>query len=334
MGAGDGSALEFEGARRSAGDHDGAGLLLEPAEGRDVVVAAVQDAELAGAGLAGPVRGPRGEPVARLVGEQAYHGRHEAVRRRLCEHVVAHAVELEEHDPGRAAAAPVGGLRRTAASAAPVGEAGESSPVRVVVADRECRGGRGGDGRHDGRHDDGGLRVGVPAPVRDEPQGDEQQRAVEEEDEGAQHQGGHDEQGSDEHRPHQGGQQAEGARAPGRGEGGPGDGVAVVGLELEVGEDPRQRQHGERGDGPHRDHAYEGSPRLAPSPVVHAVPPHVRARCPSWARVKPVIAPSGSCRAPGPLRASAAVVSCGRHGEPAVDARLGARGVDGLLQAG
>src|SRR5690606_16477077 len=64
VGVRDGPALHFEGARGPAGDHERAGLLLVPAERGHVVVAAVQDAELAGAGLAGPVGAPGGEAVS------------------------------------------------------------------------------------------------------------------------------------------------------------------------------------------------------------------------------------------------------------------------------
>src|SRR5262249_18738834 len=62
-GALDGTALEFGGAGRPVADHHLPAVLLVPAEGGDVEGGAVQDAQLAGAGLAGPVGAPRGEPV-------------------------------------------------------------------------------------------------------------------------------------------------------------------------------------------------------------------------------------------------------------------------------
>ncbi|CAM5347232.1 hypothetical protein SGRI78S_01633 [Streptomyces griseus subsp. griseus] len=269
----DGPALHLQGAGGTAGDHDGAGLLLVPAERGHVVVAAVQDGQLAGAGLTGPVGAPGGEPVSGGVGEPAGDGGHEAVGRGLDQDVVAHSVELEEDGAGRSVAAGFGRSRGSAAPAAPVGEPGQPSAVGLVVADREGGGGGGGDGGHHCGDDDRRLRVGVAAPVRDEAQRYQQQGAVEEEDQGAQDERGHDEQGADEDGPDQGRQEAEGARAPGGGEGGPGDGVAVVGLELEVGQGSGQHEHGEGGHRPDRGHPHQGPARRAPLPVTHAGPP-------------------------------------------------------------
>lgn len=274
MGAHDGAPLQFEGARRSAGDHDVAGLLLVPAEGGDVVVAAVQNAQLAGAGLAGPVGAPRGEPVARPVTEPVRDGGHQPVGGGLSEDVVADAVELDEDRSGRSAAAAVRAPARAGATAATVGEARESAAVGVVVADGERGGCRGGHGGHHGGDDDRGLGVGGAAPVRGEPQGDQQQRAVEEEDQHPQDEGGHDEQRPYQSRPDQRGEQTERARAPGRRERDPGDAVTVVRLELEVRQHRGECQHREGRDGPHHDHSHEGAAGSAPSPVTHAVPPH------------------------------------------------------------
>lgn len=208
------------------------------------------------------------------VGEPAGDGRHEPVGRGLHQDVVADPVELEEDGAGRSVAAGFRRARGAAAPAAPVGEPGQPAAVGLVVADGEGGGGGGGDGGHHGGDDDRRLRVGIAAPVRDEAQRDQQQRAVEEEDQGAQDERGHDEQGPHEDGPDQGRQEAEGARAPGGGEGRLGDGVAVVGLQLEVGQGSGQREHREGGHRPDRDHPHQGSARRTPLPVTHAGPPH------------------------------------------------------------
>lgn len=160
--------------------------------------------------------------------------------------------------------------------------------VGLVVADGEGGGGGGGDGGHHRGDDDRRLRVGIAAPVRDEAQRYQQQRTVEEEDQRAENERGHDEQGPDEDGPHQGGEQAERARAPGRGERRLGDRVAVVGLELEVGQGAYQHEHGEGGHRPDRDHPHQGPARRTPLPVTHAGPPHaLSAPGPRSSRARP-----------------------------------------------
>ena len=83
---------------RRAGHHDPA-LLLDPAEGRDVLVRAEQDPRLARARLGREIGLPlekRCEPVR----EPAGHRRCVAVPHRALEHRLREAVDLEEDDPG------------------------------------------------------------------------------------------------------------------------------------------------------------------------------------------------------------------------------------------
>ena len=84
--------------RRGAGDQP-AGLLLHPAEGRDVRIRSEQDPGLAGTRLGGQVRLPLGEPVAAL-GDPSRHGRRAAVPHRAAQDGQGEPVDLEEDDPG------------------------------------------------------------------------------------------------------------------------------------------------------------------------------------------------------------------------------------------
>lgn len=203
----DGPALEFGRAGRAVADHHLAGVLLEPAERGDVVVGAVQDAELAGARLAGPVGAPGGEAVAGAVAaEELRDGRHQPLGHGCEQHVVADSVELQEDGAGRGRAGWHG-------SAAAVGEAVEAAAVGVVVAHGEGTAGGGGYGGHHGGHDDRGLGGDLAAQpaVRVDAQGDQQQRPVEHEDEETEDERGHQQQQPYQQRPHQGRQQTEGS---------------------------------------------------------------------------------------------------------------------------
>lgn len=268
----DGPALEFGGAGGPVAHHDLVRVLLVPAEGRHVVVAAVQDAELAGAGLAGPVGAPRGEPVGGAAArpgavEPLRDGGHQPLADRFPEHVVADAVELEEDGAGgRGPGPPV------AAPAAPVGEPVEPAPVGVVVTDGEGASGGRGDRGHHGGDDHGGLGRGLALPGGVDAQGYEQQGPVQEEDEQTEHEGGHQEQCPYEQGPHERGEQTEDGRAdPGR-DGDPGGAVAVAGLQLEVGQHTGEDEHGDRGHGPHRDAPPHSAEKPPPTPSAHALP--------------------------------------------------------------
>ncbi len=74
-------------------------VLLPPPEGGHVVVVAVQEPRLAGAGLRGPVGLPALE-VVRLLAEPARHGGRAAVAERALQHVVREPVDLEEDHAG------------------------------------------------------------------------------------------------------------------------------------------------------------------------------------------------------------------------------------------
>ena len=104
--------LDLRAVRRRRADHHAPALLLDPAERRDVLVGAEQDAGLAGAGLRGEVGLPLGEPVA-VLGDPARHRRRAAVAHRVAQDRQREPVDLEEDDPrdvGAARARP-GGAR-------------------------------------------------------------------------------------------------------------------------------------------------------------------------------------------------------------------------------
>ena len=82
-----------------------AAVLLPPAERRHVVVVAVQQPGLAGAGLRGPVGLPALQPVAVVV-HPARERRRVAVAQRAPQHVVGEAVDLQEQHAGHVASAP------------------------------------------------------------------------------------------------------------------------------------------------------------------------------------------------------------------------------------
>lgn len=177
------------------------------------------------------------------------------------------AVELQEDHAG-------GGRAGARLQLGPpsVGEPVEPAPVRVVVPDGEGTAGGGGDGRHHRGDHHGGLRGGLALSRRDDPQGEPQERAVEEEDEQAEDECGDEEQGPDEERPDDGGEDAE---RPGAECGRDGDlrrAVPVRGLDSEVGQDPGQRQHGDRGHGPHGNAPPERAHQPPPSRAAHATP--------------------------------------------------------------
>jgi hypothetical protein len=91
-------ALELLRIARVVGHDRGVAVLLPPAEGRHVVVAAVQEAGLAGAGLRRPVGLPALEPV-RALAQPARHDRCVAVADRAPQDLVREAVDLQEDDP-------------------------------------------------------------------------------------------------------------------------------------------------------------------------------------------------------------------------------------------
>ena len=91
-------ALDLGAVRGRRARHQRPGLLLDPPEGRDVLVGAEEDAGLARARLRGEVRLPLGERV-RVLGEPARHRRGVAVAHRVSQHRQGEAVDLEEEDP-------------------------------------------------------------------------------------------------------------------------------------------------------------------------------------------------------------------------------------------
>src|SRR5690606_29257665 len=217
-GVGGGPAFEFGGAGGAVADHHLPAFLLVPAEGGDVVIAAVQDAELGGPGLAGPVGAPRGEPVggagpgggtgrrcragAGGPAEPAGDGGHQAPVHGVHQDVVADPVELAEDGAGGGRAGPGG-------AAAAVGAAVRAAAVGVALPDGEGGAGGGGDGGHHRGDHHGGLRGGGAPLDRVEAQGQPQQPAVEEEHQQTEDERGHQQQQPHQQGPHQRGQQAE-----------------------------------------------------------------------------------------------------------------------------
>ena len=91
--------LDLGAVRRRRARHQRRGLLLHPAERRDVLVRAQQDPRLAGTRLRGEIGLPLGQAV-RVVGQPAGHGRGVAVAHRPAQHGQREPVDLEEDDPG------------------------------------------------------------------------------------------------------------------------------------------------------------------------------------------------------------------------------------------
>ena len=84
---------------RCRAGHQRRGLLLHPAERRDVLVRSEQDPRLAGARLRREIGLPLRQSV-RAVGHPAGHVRCVAVAHRPAEHGQCEPVDLEKHDPG------------------------------------------------------------------------------------------------------------------------------------------------------------------------------------------------------------------------------------------
>jgi hypothetical protein len=127
------------------GDDRRAALLLPPAEGGHVLVVAVQETGLAGAGLGGPV----GFPLPQLVRAAADPGGQvgsAAVLQRPHQDVVGESVDLEEEHPGDV------GLGHMAAAACRAGD--DVALPGVVLVDRQQRVDGCGDRREDDRDHD------------------------------------------------------------------------------------------------------------------------------------------------------------------------------------
>ena len=158
------------GGRRA--DHDRGGLLLDPAEGRDVVIRAEQDARLTRACLRRQIRLPLGEPVRALL-EPARHRWDAPVAHRQLQDRQREPVDLEEHHPRDACLLTLVRAARYALD--------DADGIRVVVVGAEHNveydGDRRGDQRNAERRPEGAdLEVAVGETV-----GREQDRRVERE---------------------------------------------------------------------------------------------------------------------------------------------------------
>ncbi len=139
------AALDLGAVSRRRARHDGAALLLDPAEGRDVVVRAQQDPCLARAGLRREVGLPFQEAVG-PVRKPARHRRRVPVAHRPLEHGLRETVDLEEDDSRD--------VRLDALSRASRDALDDADHVRVVVIRPGHDFERGGDRRDDERCDD------------------------------------------------------------------------------------------------------------------------------------------------------------------------------------
>ena len=148
--------LELLGIARVVGDDRRASILLPPAEGRHVLVRAMKQSGLAGAGLGGPV----GLPALQGVRSGLYPRRQvrsAVLGERPLEHVVREPVDLEKRHTGNL------GLDQ---GLPPAKLAAHHVPVPgVVFVDRQQREDAAGDGSHHDRHHDSlqdstDLRIG------------------------------------------------------------------------------------------------------------------------------------------------------------------------------
>lgn len=226
---------------RVVGDDRAAGVLLPPAERRQVAVVAVQDPGLAGAGLRRPVGLPAHEPMAALV-DPARQRRDRAVAQRPSQHVVGQPVDLQHQQAGHV------GRDRVARPGAPREVAAEA----VLVVDRQQRRGQRGQRGH--HHDRGrGVQDAVDRDARDDRRDGEQHDAVERQ--RAEADGGDRQRqcDPDEQRPQQ---RVERGRHDHRQDRG------ADAVDREAGQDPARQQQRERrdDDGPHPAADHRSSP--------------------------------------------------------------------------
>ncbi len=199
------AALELFGVARVVGDDRRVAVLLPPAEGGHVVVVAMEEPGLAGAGLRGPVGLPALEPV-RPAPQPAAQVGGVAVGDRPAQDVVGEAVDLEEDDPrhigvdrGRCAGAPDGAttLRYQVSS---------SSIASSAVEDR----GHGADPDRD--HDP--LEDAVDLGAGDQVDREGHQEPVEQQRDAAEGEDGERQRDPGQHRPDQGIEDADRRRRP------------------------------------------------------------------------------------------------------------------------
>ena len=166
------AALDLLAVSRCRARHEDASLLLDPAEGGDVLVRAQQDAGLAGARLRREVGLPLEEAVC-VVGEPACHRGRVAVAHRSLEDRLGKAVDLQEQDSRRLRHDSLAGLASDALD--------NADRVRVVVVrsgdDLErCR----DSGDHEGRDERRAEPVDGHRALGDRVR-EEQERGVEDE---------------------------------------------------------------------------------------------------------------------------------------------------------
>ena len=231
--------------------HDVVAVLLVPAEAEDVVVAAVQDAAHARAGLGAPVAVPLGERVAALA-EPTGERRHVAVADRAPHRVEAQAVDLQEQHARR----PVVGRGVGAAAG------GAAEEDLVLVEAQHARHERGDRG-HRHRHDHRGAQA-RDHDARDDERDGEQRRAHQQERADAQRVDRHGQRDPDDQRPDHGGEDAERQRDHG--------GLPPL-RHREAGEPGVEQPQGEHRHDPDQQHPRD-DPAAADQPPLTR--PHVR----------------------------------------------------------
>ena len=260
--------LQLFGVARVVGDDRRAAVLLPPAEGRHVVVGAVQQARLAGAGLRGPV----GLPAAQPVGAAAQPGgevRRVAGGQRPVQDVVGEPVDLQEEHARHVALHTLPPPPRLPAD--------DVAVPGVVFVDREQRVEARGERRHRDRDDDPlehPVEVGAGQEVDregDEHAVEEQRRAAEGEDRQRQRDPRQD-------RPDQRVEEADHRRRAKRGDGA---------VEDEAGEERGEQQQGE---------GVEQQDQQAPpdDPDAHRRPPRSSSWPASSAALTPMNAPAST----------------------------------------
>ena len=168
------AALDLGAVGRPGARHQLRGLLLDPAESRDVLVRAEQDAGLAGARLRGEVGLPLREAVRSLRDPARHRGR-VAVPHRALQHGQGETVDLEKDDPRCVGDRPATG---------PAGDPLDHAQRVLVVVVRPGEDlqhhahGRGDEGDAEGRPERVDLEVAVREAV-----GREQHQRVGDEDE-------------------------------------------------------------------------------------------------------------------------------------------------------
>ena len=260
--------LQLFGVARVVGDDRRAAVLLPPAEGRHVLVGAVQQARLAGAGLRGPVGLPPAQPVGAAAQPGGEVGR-VAGGQRPVQDVVGEPVDLQEEDARH--------LALHVLPPPPHLPADDVAVPGVVFVDRQQRVEARGERRHRHRDDDP-LEHPVEVGAGQEVDGEGDENAVEEQGRAAEGEDRERQRDPRQDRPDQRVEQADRRRRAERGEGA---------VEDETGEELGEQQQGEGV----QQQDQQGAPD---DPNVHRRPPRSSRWPASSAALTPMNAPAST----------------------------------------